>query len=291
MKTLVDWLCAQRYRTVIFATALTPILPMLTISLMTLDTVRRGPRPALLGAIAGVGVIVLLASLTGGSVPVLVGVAATSMVVGIATGALLRVAGVLVLAFQGTVLACFLVALGVLLFGPSPEVLFAPLIEELVALVEAGGAPPEQLEMVRGWSSILFGIFAALVLAQLLASLVLSYWWLKLARDEPGFGAEFRSLKLGRVLGIPAMVLISLGLVWDAPLIQNLTPVALFGFLFQGLSVMHAWAHAKQWHPGLIVPVYVLLLTPLTGAAVLGLSAVGLLDNIFDLRAPLRAQS
>jgi hypothetical protein len=74
-------------------------------------------------------------------------------------------------------------------------------------------------------------------------------------------------------------------------LVQNLTPLALFGFLFQGSAVMHAWAHARQWHIGILVLVYVLFVPPLTGMAILGLSAVGLLDNIFDLRSGLRART
>lgn len=291
MKTLVDWLCAQRYRTSLCAIALTPILPVLSTALMVLDTARRGPRPALLGTIAGCAVVALLATITGSNVALLVGMAAGSLLAGVAVGALLHWAGVLSLAFQGTLLACFLLALGVLVLGPPPDVLFAPIIDELVAAFESSGAPAAQLAIVRSWSGILLGLFAAIVVAQLVAALLLGYWWLKLAKDEAGFGAEFRSLKLGRVLGWPAMILVSLGLVWDALLIQNLTPVALFAFLFQGVSVMHAWSYAKRWHPGLIVPVYVLLVTPLTGVAILGLSAIGLLDNIFDLRAPLRAQS
>jgi uncharacterized protein YybS (DUF2232 family) len=96
---------------------------------------------------------------------------------------------------------------------------------------------------------------------------------------------------MGRVLGVPALVLISIGLVLDTPLVQNLTPLVLFAFLFQGLAVMHAWAHAKKWHPLLVGLIYLLFVTPLTGVTILGLSVVGLLDNVFNLRSPLRAQA
>ena len=291
MKALVDWLCAQRYRTVLCAIALTPLLPVLSTALMVLDTARRGPRAALLGAAVGCTVVALLALVTGSNVPALLGLAAGSLLAGVAVGGFLHWAGVLTLAFQATVLACFLAVLSVLVFGPPPEVMFAPLVAELVVVLESGGASEEQLAVVRGWGSILLGLFAAFAMVLLLGALLLGYWWLKLARNEAGFGAEFRALKLGRVLGWPAIVLVSLGQIWDASFIQNLTPMALFAFLFQGLSVMHAWSHAKRWHPGVIVPVYVLLVTPLAAVGILGLGAVGLLDNVFNLRAPLRAQS
>jgi UDP-N-acetylmuramyl pentapeptide phosphotransferase/UDP-N-acetylglucosamine-1-phosphate transferase len=61
--------------------------------------------------------------------------------------------------------------------------------------------------------------------------------------------------------------------------------------VLQGLAVLHAWAYAKRWHPGLVAPVYVLLVTPLMVLVILGLSALGLLDNWFDLRARLHSQA
>jgi hypothetical protein len=54
---------------------------------------------------------------------------------------------------------------------------------------------------------------------------------------------------------------------------------------------MHAWAHARKWHPAFIWPVYILFVTPLTWVAIFGLSAVGLLDNVFELRAGARAET
>jgi hypothetical protein len=60
--------------------------------------------------------------------------------------------------------------------------------------------------------------------------------------------------------------------------------------LFQGLAVLHAWAYARRWHPALLAPVYVLLVTPAMVVIFFALSAIGLIDNWFDLRAPLRSQ-
>ena len=126
------------------------------------------------------------------------------------------------------------------------------------------------------------------VLTQVVGPLFLACWWLVLAMGGKGFGAEFRLLKLGRLLGALATVVVVLGLVFDAPLVQNLTALALMVFLLQGLAVFHAWAHVKRWHFGIVVLVYLLLITPL---AMLGLSGVGLVDSWFDLRAPLRLQA
>jgi uncharacterized protein YybS (DUF2232 family) len=90
------------------------------------------------------------------------------------------------------------------------------------------------------------------------------------------------------LLSVLATTVVALGLVLAAPLVQNLTALALLSFVVQGFAVFHAWAHAKRWHPGVVAAVYVLLMTPLT---VLVMGAVGLVDSWFNLRAPLRPQA
>jgi uncharacterized protein YybS (DUF2232 family) len=147
------------------------------------------------------------------------------------------------------------------------------------------GVEPRQLESIRNAESTLLGVLVAFVLTEVLCALFLAEWWLGLGADDRRFGPEFRALKLGRVVGVPATALIALALVLPAPVVQNLAPLALFAFLFQGLSVLHAWAHAKRWHPGYLVLVYALLVSPLLGIAVLGLGGLGLADHWFDLRA------
>ncbi len=117
-------------------------------------------------------------------------------------------------------------------------------------------------------------------------TLFLAYWWCTVAEGQPRFAVEFRQLKLGRWLGSTATLVVVLGLVFDAPLVQNLRAMAVFGFLFQGLAVTHAWVHAKQWHSALLVVFYVLLVLPPVTIAV---TVVGLVDNWLDLRKPMRS--
>ena len=73
-------------------------------------------------------------------------------------------------------------------------------------------------------------------------------------------------------------VVFVLALAFDFELVQNLAPLALLGFVVQGVSVVHAWAHARHWPPGLVCR-YVLLLVPaLNVLAALPLSVVGVVD-------------
>lgn len=291
MKRVLDWLMSQRYRPVLLAMAFSALVPVVSTGVMGLVTARRGPLEALASAAAAIGGVALIEVVTEGGVGVLSAVAAIAMLTGVGLGTLVIWARGLSLSFQATLLFCVVAVLVITLVGPDPEQLFAPLMERLASALRDGGATDSQLQALQGVKPVLLGIVLGVAFAWLVAGLFLTYWWLSLMRSDVAFGPEFRVLKMGRVLGVPALVLISIGLVLDTPLVQNLTPLVLFAFLFQGLAVMHAWAHAKKWHPLLVGLIYLLFVTPLTGVTILGLSVVGLLDNVFNLRSPLRAQA
>src|SRR5690606_41480911 len=123
--------------------------------------------------------------------------------------------------------------------------------EELVGARRAGQVvSDEQMEGFREAQRLVLGRLAAGLATTRVLALFLTYWLCGIAVGEPRFGTEFRGFRLSRVIGIPATVLVTLSLVLPAPLVQNLTALALIGFLFQGLSVLHAWAHARRWHAG-----------------------------------------
>jgi hypothetical protein len=286
MKTVVDWVLAQRRRLIVLAVAAAPLFPVVTAALLALETARRGVAAGLTSAALGVGVLAVLgAILPGTDVVTFAVMGLAAFLPGVAIGALLRSAGNLMLAFQGAVLFSLLAVAAISLFWPDPQQLFAGTIEEVVEVLRGSGASDEQVAIVRERGAMV--LLGGAVFSQVIGALLLGYWWVTLASGERRFGAEFRALKLGRVLGAAATALVLLSLVFDAAVVQNLTPLALLGFVFQGLAVLHAWAHAKRWHPGLLAPVYVLLVTPLTVVVVLGLSVIGLVDNWFNLRRSL----
>lgn len=291
MKVLVDWLLARRYRLIVLAAAMAPLLQLVTIALMAVETLRRGVGQAVVGAAIAVFVLVAVSGIAGSNSALIGTVSLIAFGAGIGLGWLLRWTGGLSLAFQSTVLFSVLCVLAISVVGPGPEVLFAPMLDQLVEILRESGGTDQQIALFRETQPVMFGLFAAVMMAQLMAALFLAYWLSGVAAGDTRFGTEFRALQLSRSLGFPAAVLVAFGLVLDAPLVENLTPLALFAFVFQGLAVLHAWAHARQWHVGLIVPVYVLLVTPFVGFILLGLGAVGLVDNWFDLRAPLRSQT
>lgn len=290
VRPVVEWILGRPYRPTLVAVACSPLPllgPFVTTAVLALATAHAGVRFGLVTAALGSAVLTALVAITGGDIVLLAGGGVFSMLVGAGLGALLRWARGMSLAFQSLLLLSFVLAAGVSLFGPDAQTMFGPMLEEIIAIV-AQDASSEQADAIRELAPVMLGVLSAGVFVQLMLALVVGYWALSYVREEVAFGESFRALKLGRVLGIFGMVWVTLGLFVPFGVVQNLTPLALMGFLFQGLAVMHAWAYAKQWHPGLIAPVYVLFVPPMTGVTVMGLSAVGLLDNVFDLRAPLK---
>jgi hypothetical protein len=281
---------SQRYWLVLAAVVLSP-LPVVASALMVLNTLHRGPREGLLAALAASAVLALFAVVTGGEGLEVAVVGAATMVAGMLIGALLRWGGLLVLAFQGTVLASALIGAAVTLLGPEPDVLSRMLAGRFVELMWADTATREQVAMVESWGPMLTGITFAATFAQLVGALLLGYWLFALARAEAHFGPEFRALRLGRVLGIPAIAVVGIAFFVEVPLVLNLAPIALFAFLFQGIAVMHAWVHARHWNAAWLWPVYILLVTPWAVIPFGGLSAIGLLDNIFALRPRLHTNA
>ncbi len=290
MKRFVHWVLAQRHRVVILAVVAAPLLPTVTAALMGLGTARNGVQQGIVSAALGVGCLVLLGLAARADVATFATMGAISFGTGVALGGLVRRTGNLVLTFQTTLLICMLLVVIVSIGWPDLRTALDTVVAELADVLRASGADEAQVALVEGQGGIV--LLAAVVFSQLMMALMLAYWWITLAGTEKRFAAEFRRLRLGRLLGIAATALLGLGLVFDAGVVQNLLPLALLGFVFQGLAVVHAWAHAKRWHPALVAPVYVLLVTPPTVIlVVLALCALGLVDNWFNLRASLRSQA
>jgi hypothetical protein len=289
MKAFVQWVLARRQWLVVLAMAFSTLLPVLTVALMTLDSIKHGPARSLtvsLVALAGLGA---LAVVTSSSAPLVLAVGGLSLLSGVVMGGVFRWAGSLNLAFQSVVLGFVAIVLLAVLFGPEMGTLMQPVIDWLVEFARTNGGTEAQLAVIEATDpEFFFGMLLAGFFVHVVGALMLGCWWYSLANPDTNFGIQFRALKLGRVLGISAMVLLTLGMATNFSFIQNLTPLALFAFVFQGLAVMHAWGFAKKWHPTVLALVYLLLVRPLVFIIVASLSMVGLLDNVFSLRSPLR---
>jgi hypothetical protein len=289
VKAFIDWVLAQRLRPIVLAVVAAPLLTPVSSALIALETVRRdfaGGVICALGTLAGLFAITTLAGVDTS----VFAVGAVCVISGVVIGLLIRRAGNLVLAFQTTVLIGMVLVTAIGLLGFDTRVLFEATMQDLIALLEADEASKAYVEFIQERGAAL--AFSAVVFVQLVGTLMLAYWWSQIAMRQRGFGQEFRNLALGRVLGVVATLVLVLGLASGVELVQNLLPLAGFGFLLQGVAVVHAWAHAKRWPPGLVAPLYVLLLLPAVNVLVaVPLGVVGVVDNWFDLRSLIRSQA
>lgn len=290
MRAVIDWLLAQRYRLILLAIAFAPFVPPISTALLALETVRRGASQGLMTAGIAVGGVLVLTTITGASPAAYGAVGVLSFLSGVLIGALLlRSQQGFSLSFQWLLLLTAVVTALLLLSGGDGRGVFAPLLDQVVEALRDGGFPAEQIEGLAQLQHQLTGIVMAMIFLQLAISLILAHWWSALADRADRFGAQFRQLRLSRPVGLGAVGMLAIGLVLANVLVQNLSALVLIALMFQGLAVLHAWAHARQWHPVAVAPVYVLMVTPLMAVVLFALVAVGVVDNIFDLRAPLRS--
>jgi hypothetical protein len=290
VKAIIDWVLAQRVRPIVLAVVAAPLFQPVAAALIAVETARRdfaGGVICALGALAG---LLAIAAISGADANLFAAIGVVCAVSGVGIGVLIRRAGNLVLAYQAAVLVAMVLVAAIWILGFDVRSFFAPAVQELATMMQSSEMPSEDVALIQERGAAV--IFAAAMFLQLVGTLLLGYWWFTIATRQRRFGQEFRRLALGRVLGAIATALIVLALAFDFELVQNLAPLALLGFVLQGIAVVHAWAHAKRWPPGLVAPLYVLLLVPaLNVLVVLPLSLVGVVDNWFDLRALIRPQT
>lgn len=291
MRALAAWVTGRAHRTILLAIVLAQFVPLVSGALLVLDALHRGPRAALLAAsFASAGFLAIGLALGAGAGAIF-GVI-LPLLLGASSGALLARSRSLSLAFQVTIIGCAAAALVTFAIAVDPVLLGRRLLDDLLLALEALGldsayfAPLTQIQPLD-MTSMLFTTLLAVVLA----SLMLGCWWHSLIASQAYFGEEFRRLRLGRVAAVLLLALVGASLFLDTPAVAAVAPAALLGFLFQGLAVLHARRHSDGWHPAILVLIYLSLVTPLARWVFLGVSAIGVLDNFFSLRASVEPRA
>lgn len=195
---------------------------------------------------------------------------------------LLKRTGSLNLCFQLAVAAIAVAVLGVHLALTDPASVWVELLKRVIESMEDAGLhlAGNTDAMIEIWSRTMWGALAALTLATLLGALFLGCWWQTLL-DSPGrFGAEYRRLRLGLVLGLAVTALFVAAFVSDSALIASLAWVAFAALSMQGLAAAHRSKANGRLNRGWLAAIYVLLIVPLSmSITVLVLAIWGLADN------------
>lgn len=284
-REFAEWLTEYLHRPVLVCAVLgaLPFTPFLGAPIVALITLRRGPRDALLVCLSAAALIAVTFLL--GSVPVVsyVGHLALNWIPPLGLAALLGRSGSLNLTVQVTImLACVYIALW---FGFSDPVadskhyidtVFLPFMEQL-------GVP---INPALDFSQITWfmpGYRIASDSLGFLLSLFLARWLQQLVAQSGGFGAEFRGLRMGLVIGVVASFVFVIAGLTPYAVFDNLVVVLLVAFVMQGMSVAHTVLLINGWNVGILFVVYILLV--IAPWMVMIMAGIGFTDNWLNLKA------
>jgi hypothetical protein len=245
-----------------------------------LVTLMRGPRVGLLVA-GGASLLLALAMWAVGR-PIPVGLIYSLWVLGppLALGLLLLRSGSLALCLQVAVLAgvVMIVLLHVMLGDPAR--FWAPFVRDLAEEMQRRGLPMDLEEdgLVETLARTLWGWVTVLTVLLAMCALFLARWWQTLPQQAGRFGAEFRELRLGVVLGAAAAVAIVASLLGTSPLVDDLARLFLGALMIVGLAAAHRFKATGRLSTGWLWLIYVLLVlaAPITVAVLAGW---GFVDN------------
>jgi hypothetical protein len=243
-------------------------------------TLQRGPRA---GAAVAIGAsLVLAAAVWAIGRPPQVGLVYAAWMLGppFALAVLLGHSRSLSLCLQVATLAS--VVLVVLLhaaFG-DPTRFWEPLVRELAQEMERHDLPMavDVDTFVKVFAPTLWGWVAVLTMLLAMCAVFLARWWQSLGGRPGSFGAEFRALRLGRVLGAASVVVIGLSFWLDNLAVDDLARLFLGSLLLVGLAAAHRYKAERNLHAAWLWVTYtgLVIVSPIMVPALAGW---GFVDN------------
>lgn len=286
-RSFASWITANPGAAV-FLTGLLGLLPLFGLgfafflpgAVPALVALVRGPRAGLLVA-AGASVLLALAMWLIGR-PAPVGLIYSLWVLGppLALGAMLGRSGSLTLCLQVAVLAGAVMIMALHATLGDPQQFWAPFVRELAQEMQRRGLPMnlEEDGLVETLARTLWGWVATLTVLLAMCALFLARWWQGRAEQEGRFGAEFRQVRLGLVLGVVAAVSILASLLTDQPLVDDLARLFLGALTIVGLAAAHRFKAEGRLNGAWLWAIYAMLVlaAPVMVAALAGW---GFVDN------------
>ncbi len=200
----------------------------------------------------------------------------------------LQSTGSLNLTFQVAVLSAGALLLGVHVAVPDPIAMWTTLLRQVLDSMATAGLQlqGDQDEIVALWARTMWGALTALALAVVFGGVLLGRWWWSLLQAPGQFGAEYRQLRLGAILGLAISVVFLFAVLSDSALASSLAWVAFAALTFQGLSAAHRQKAGGRLNRGWLAAIYVALIVPLSMSVTVFILAVwGFADNWARQRA------
>ncbi|MEM9058592.1 MAG: hypothetical protein AAGD86_14025, partial [Pseudomonadota bacterium] len=258
-------------------------------AVLALVTLSRGLREGLLVAGFALAPIVVAYAATGATLASILTAFASAWLPLIALAVLLGQRGSLTLCVQATVMIVAAgIAAAVIAMGDPVPVWRAVFDDAVIPWMRDKGLPVQVTgEALDALALQMTGFAAAIVTLVTLAHLFLARWMQSLAERPGGFGAEYRELRMGLIVGVLAGVLFTLNALVNVAVIQNAAWVFIAAFYLQGLAVVHSVVATLDAGRVWLIVLYALQLLQFPVLAVV-LAGLGFVDNWTDLRARVR---
>lgn len=104
------------------------------------------------------------------------------------------------------------------------------------------------------------GLVATSLLFGSMISLLLARWWQAALYNPGGFGSEFQSLNLGKLVAVVAVGIASAAIVLVTDVLNSMLLVLSMLYLTQGMSIVHAIVNRKKMNAAWLYLVYILML-------------------------------
>jgi len=286
---IAAWLTERPWRAAVAAAfcgalALQMLMPFMVLAgaIPVLVALRSDARQALATAATALGSAVWVLLLLGQNVPWLMAGLAAVIFSPVLLSLLLKRTGSLNLCFQLVVASVAVTVIVIHSTLADPAAVWVELLKHVVKSMDAAGLhfTGDVEGMIALWARTMWGALAALTLATVLGSLFLGCWWQTLLAAPGRFGAEYRMLRLGAVLGLAVTLLFVAAFLSDSALIASLAWVAFAALSFQGLAAAHRSKAGGRMNRGWLAAIYVLLIVPLSmSITVVVLAIWGFADN------------
>lgn len=159
---------------------------------------------------------------------------------------------------------------------------FVSLLTEMQMLPADLEASTRQ-QILDGMAQILMGSLVLTADVLLVLSIIIARFWQAQLYNPGGFKQEWLALRVGQIPAIVMLGLIGLALFGGLPWAIDMVLAGLAVFIFQGLAMLHALAHANQWHNVWLIGIYILLAALTVHIAIL-LGTLGIVDSFADFR-------
>jgi hypothetical protein len=283
-RSIANWLATNPGGAMI-ATGLLGMLPFFGVGFFfflpgavpALFALARGPRA---GAMIAAGATALLAlAIWSIGRPVPVGLVYAGWVLGppLALAWVLKRSGSLALCLQIAVLAGLLMLVVLHVTLGDPTQFWLPVVRQLAGEMESHGLALGD-SLIEALARSLWGWVTVLTLLLGMGAVFLARWWQRLALEAGSFGAEFRQIRLGRVLGSLAAVAVIVSFVTDQALADDLARFLVSALALVGVAAAHRIRHERSANTAWLWAVYLLLVFA-SPVAVPALAGIGFVDN------------